>query len=58
MVGAVEDEVVGADDGLCVLGGEVLPVWDVLGERVEPVAAVLAPSVLYVYKGREMYSLQ
>lgn len=48
MVGAVEDEVVGADDGLCVLWGEVLPVWDILGERIEPVAAVLAPSVLSV----------
>lgn len=47
MVGAVKDEVVGTDDGLCVLGGEVLPVWYVLWERVEPVAAVSADRVMF-----------
>lgn len=47
MVGAVEDEVVGADDGLCVLRGEVLPVRDVFWERVEAVAAVSALRVMH-----------
>lgn len=46
MVCAVEDEVVGADDGLCVLRGEVLPVRDVFWERIESGAAVLALRVL------------
>lgn len=58
MVGAVEDEIVGADDGFCVLWSEMLPVWDILWKRIEPVTAVSAPSVLCVYKRKEMYSLQ
>jgi hypothetical protein len=41
MVCTVQDEVVGADYGLCVLRGEVLPVWDVLWERVEAVVVVV-----------------
>ena len=55
MVGAVEDEVVGADDGLCVLRGEVLPVWDILWERVESVAA---SALGMAYRSEEAYSLQ
>lgn len=42
MVRAVEDEVVGADYGLCVLRGEVFPVGDVLWEGVESVNGVSA----------------
>lgn len=59
MIGAVEDEVVGADDSLCVLRCEVLPVRDVLWVRVEPVPFVSAVSacVWHVRMGR-CYSLQ
>lgn len=56
VVCAVEDEVVGADDGLCVLWGEVFPVWDVFWERVESVAVVLVLRITFM--GEVTYSLQ
>lgn len=35
VVGAVEDKVVAVYDALCILGSEVLPVWDIFREWVE-----------------------
>lgn len=54
MVCAIEDEVVAADYGLCVLGGEVLPVWDVLWEWVKPVAEASADLSINDFKSEHI----